>query len=501
MVLAVAASLLGLAAIMIGVGGSSLLKFRCNTGWASGTLSAAFYTTDDCPLAASQLNSALDIAAVLDSRGFHCYGPNSSILVLLGPEAALQEEVMALNQFAGRAGFVLDYGSSLGRKGGTTLALRPNFSCRAASRKLANALAATANDSIGGKAHEGDDNLRVAAVQGPAPGDGPAVDDHVRDLGLIPRRQWDSSYGYSAETSVIIVGMYHSQYMSQWTARALASPKVVQTKPRSMMLLGGNDAAAIERMKLVPVAFNTAQQDSTDEFLCWVKHSVLQGWPVIIGVYRKGFRDLEYDHAVPVHAISSQSSLAADAAAGASLPYRRSDSLVLSDHFGNMYNITFRDFQRSRRDANRRTASKLSLRNTPRNYGIAISGVADTQGVTIPVRLTSDRNSEARSRRKQLTSPPKSFPITLTATVLVPAGSTTGYTLYTYTDVENVRMGCHTITGLVAFERGPCSASRLNWRLSSMTACHHCITLTFLGTHGKLQRQCCESGKIMEHPY
>ena len=57
------------------------------------------------------------------------------------------------------------------------------------------------------------------------------------DLGVAPRLQWNSNYGYCGETSFISAGMYFGQYTSQWTARSAASPGVAQTeedrRPRS----------------------------------------------------------------------------------------------------------------------------------------------------------------------------------------------------------------------------------------------------------------------------
>jgi len=49
---------------------------------------------------------------------------------------------------------------------------------------------------------------------------------------IISRRvfQWDANYGYCGEVSLISAGLYYGQYISQYDARALASPNVPQIK-------------------------------------------------------------------------------------------------------------------------------------------------------------------------------------------------------------------------------------------------------------------------------
>ena len=99
-----------------------------------------------------------------------------------------------------------------------------------------------------------------------------------------PRLQWNANFGYCGETSFISAGMRFGQYTSQWTARALASPHVPQTRASSQLLLGGNDLAAARRMRLSAVAFDTGNRDTPARFLGWVKSRFVRGDVVIIGV-------------------------------------------------------------------------------------------------------------------------------------------------------------------------------------------------------------------------
>ena len=80
-------------------------------------------------------------------------------------------------------------------------------------------------------------------------------------------------------------GVYFGRYASQWTARNAASPGVAQTEEESQLLLGVNDIDAAEAMRLQATAFNSEFQQSTRQYLTWVKSIVVRGFPVIIGVF------------------------------------------------------------------------------------------------------------------------------------------------------------------------------------------------------------------------
>ncbi len=102
---------------------------------------------------------------------------------------------------------------------------------------------------------------------------------------IPPRLQWEANYGYCGETALISAGLYYGQYVSQFDARAIASPNVKQSKRGSQLLLGRNDGATAAQMRLKAVEWDSPTTANANRFLAWVKGNVVSGYPVIIGVY------------------------------------------------------------------------------------------------------------------------------------------------------------------------------------------------------------------------
>lgn len=267
------------------------------------------------------------------------------------------------------------------------------------------------------------------------------------DLGIAPRLQWNANYGYCGEVSFISAGMYYGQYTSQWTARSLASPGISQTKEESQLLVGVNDVAAAEQMRLQAVPFDSESQRSTRAYLSWVKSMVLSGYPVVIGVLvnmsesdDESAGQPDYDHIVPVTGIRSRSPLSV-----ADRRYRPTDVIVFSDNgldgstapSAAVARYRFDAFQRSRGQANDPDAPAYSLLNRPMNYAIAVTGVRDPGGVTIPVRMTSSIDGEGAQNASRLEAPPAPRTIDLTATVTIP-DTTRGFNVYLYDDFAKV---------------------------------------------------------------
>lgn len=269
----------------------------------------------------------------------------------------------------------------------------------------------------------------------------------TQTLDIPPRDQWDANSGYCGETSFISAGMYFGQYTSQFTARAIASPGVPQSNPDSQLLLGDNDLVAAQRMRLDAVGFYGPTQQNVPEFFDWVKSNVMQGRPVIIGVLNNvrilgedlpGFST--YDHIVPVIGYGSARPLGRNPDRA-----RPTDVLTFSDNglFGAVgetppFVFSYRLWRmpRSRRAANRPDGAVYSLRDRPPNYAVAIAGIVDLDGVTIPVRLTSNLDGEPTMPDPSDVAPAP-VPMTLTATVTLPDPSV-AYVLYQYDDFTKV---------------------------------------------------------------
>jgi hypothetical protein len=246
--------------------------------------------------------------------------------------------------------------------------------------------------------------------------------------------------------------MHFGQYCSQFTARSIASPGVDQSDPSSQLLLGVNDVSAARKMRLQASEFHYPTQNNTKDFLAWVKSQALSGYVVIIGVFNNGIilgewtgiddGDPEYDHIVPVLGYGSEKSLEKYQSS-----YLPSDVITISDNglygpFGQppayqfLYSFKLKDFPGTRRQANNPAGPVYMLKNKPANYGIAIEGVMDLDAVTVPVRVTSNTNSEP-TMVDGSNVPPAPAPIQLTATV-TPTVPGVPYNLYRYDDFNQV---------------------------------------------------------------
>lgn len=256
---------------------------------------------------------------------------------------------------------------------------------------------------------------------------------------IPPRYQWDSNAGYCGEVCLISAGLYYGQYVSQYDARAIATDNAPQNQ--SQLLLGINDTYAAGQMQLNFIAWDSVAEQNTDQFLVWVKQMALASYPVAIGVYTNEYLfydntnanagDPQYDHIVSVTGIASQHSFT-DA------NYYGDDLLCFSDNglWGNSrppyyFSYAFDPFQADRRQANAPDGAIYSLANAGTNYGIAITGVKDLNGDTLPVRVDTNVNYERPEIVDGSNSRPAAMPLTLTITVsgLLPQVS---YNLYRY---------------------------------------------------------------------
>lgn len=292
-----------------------------------------------------------------------------------------------------------------------------------------------------------DRTIATAQIPSPYP---PISTPYHYSHDIAPRLQWNENSGYCGETSFISAGLHFGQYCSQYTARSIASPGVNQANPNSQLLLGVNDTSAARKMKLAAAEFDNRRQRSTREFLEWVKQRTLAGDVAIMGVFNNGIilgewtnrtgGDSSYDHIVPVLEWGSESPLD-------HTRYFPTDVITFSDNglygpFGTppvypfLYSFRLRDFPGNRFQANNPRGPIYMLKNMPKNYGIAISGVLDTDGVTIPVKVTSNLNYEPDIGH-QSNTPPDPIPMQLTATVSIP-DQNVGYVLYRYDDFSKV---------------------------------------------------------------
>lgn len=267
---------------------------------------------------------------------------------------------------------------------------------------------------------------------------------------IPPRYQWNNNFGYCGETSFISAGLYFGQYASQYDVRNVASEGIAQYKSSSQLLIGVNDLRAAQTMHLNAVEWKTATETSTDAFLLWVKHNVVKGHSVIIGVYTNEYRfyhntkptagDPQYDHIVPVIGVGSTNSIDDPS-------YDPDDSLTFSDNglWGTvsnppyMFTYGFGAFQKTRRQANATNGSVYALASGGKNFGVAITGITDPAHETLPVRLSTNVNYERPEIGKHSTVRPAPMPLVLTITVrhLQPGVTYRLYRYYSFASVPN----------------------------------------------------------------
>lgn len=303
-----------------------------------------------------------------------------------------------------------------------------------------------ASPTTGTRATDAPDTATAGRTVSPA-----AAAAKYRAANPIPSRlQWYTNSGYCGEMSFISAGLYYGQYMSQYDARAIAGNNTRQNLPASQLLLGVNDVATAKAMHLTAVPFNTAKQTSPTQFLTWVKTNVMAGYPVVAGVFMNQRRfygstnpsagDSEYDHIVTVTGVTSNRPLTAPAA------YYPDDVITFSDNglwTGTpnglpqyVFSLAFGSFAATRRQANGAQAPVYSL-SSGADYGIAVTGVADLNRETVPVRLTTSVNGESPAIVDGSNTRPPARPVTLTITV---SGLTPGrsYNLYRYSSMAAV---------------------------------------------------------------
>lgn len=272
------------------------------------------------------------------------------------------------------------------------------------------------------------------------------ADDHKVENDIPPRKQWNTNSGYCGEVALISAGLYYGQYISQYEARAIAIKNRPQYK--GQLLLGVNDVDAAKKMHLKSVEWNTNKERNTKQFLAWVKTNVVKGYPVAIGIFTNEFLfygktnpnagDDLYDHIVPVIGISSNHALSDKRYFGSDI-ITFSDNGLWRDRKENPYIFSYRfdAFQADRQQANAKNGEIYSLYDGGINYGIAILGVMDKNGDTLPVRVSTNVNYERPAIKNKTSKRPPPMPLILTITV---SGLQPGvvYNLYKYNNLDAV---------------------------------------------------------------
>jgi len=261
---------------------------------------------------------------------------------------------------------------------------------------------------------------------------------------IPPRLQWVNNNGYCGEVSLISAGLYYGQYISQYDIRAIAGKNAPQNK--TQLLIGGNDSYAATQLHLNSIEWDTDDEEDTDDFLAWVKQNVAKGYPVAIGVYMNQYLfhdnpdptagDSDYDHIVPVIGIDSNYPLTDPNYYSDDVLHFSDNGVWMSDNPPYLFSYGFDEFQASRKDANAKDGEIYSVSDDASNYGIAITGVMDLNGDTLPVRISTNYNFEtpdiANGSKRPLPTP---LVLTITISGLQP---NVVYNLYRYNTIDSV---------------------------------------------------------------
>lgn len=278
----------------------------------------------------------------------------------------------------------------------------------------------------------------------------------------IPARlQWFENGGYCGEMSLISAGLYYGQYISQYDVRAISSKDGSQTHDE--LLIGVNDIKAVEKLHLTYEEWNTDGEENTDQFLIWLKQKVVAGNPVAFGVYANQYLfygntdplagDSDYDHIVTAMYMSSNRPLTDPS-------YYESDSLGFNDNGYWQHRTTpvyffeygFDEIQDDRKGANDPDGSIYSLSNDASNYGIAITGIVDKDGDTLPVRIETNYPYENPPIAEGSNVRPSPMLLTLTVTVSNLTPNKT-YVLYRYNQLESVPDSKFNANAMAAHEK------------------------------------------------
>ncbi|MBU6384103.1 MAG: hypothetical protein KGQ49_00660 [Verrucomicrobia bacterium] len=270
--------------------------------------------------------------------------------------------------------------------------------------------------------------------------------EHTHTNDIPARLQWFPNAGYCGEMSLISAGLYYGQYLSQYDVRALVTQDGSQTN--GSLLIGVNASEAAKKMRLTYEDWDPDLQENTDQFLIWMKQHIVAGHPVAFGVYANQYifnhttdpnaGDPDYDHIVSATVLASHHFVTDPS-------YYGDDEVGFNDngYFDNQntpvyfFTYDFQHFPASRQEANNPNGPIYALSNDGANYGIAITGVADLNQETLPVRIETNFNDENPPIVNGSNQRPLPMPLTLKVTISGLDPNTT-YNLYRYDNLAIV---------------------------------------------------------------
>ncbi len=123
------------------------------------------------------------------------------------------------------------------------------------------------------------------------------------------RHEWYENGGYCGASSLIATGMAQGQYMSQYTARELASSFSSGSQSNQILINDDStDAALATQLGLTADLPSSSDTSNGAAMISWIQKEISAGHPVVLGVYENhsifgsaaGTPDPQYDHIVTV---------------------------------------------------------------------------------------------------------------------------------------------------------------------------------------------------------
>jgi hypothetical protein len=97
--------------------------------------------------------------------------------------------------------------------------------------------------------------------------------------------------------------------------------------------------------------------------------------------------------------------------------YHDSDVLLLDDHLGINYSIPFKSFALTRQDANSPSSSQYYASRADAAYGMAVTGIVDTDGSSLPISVATAPTVELPEIDEDSDTRPPAATLNLTVTV------------------------------------------------------------------------------------
>ncbi|CAF1355953.1 unnamed protein product [Adineta ricciae] len=199
-------------------------------------------------------------------------------------------------------------------------------------------------------------------------------------LDIPPRLQWENGNGYCGETAIQSFGLYYGAWISQQLVRDINKGEYLLHK------LSTNDCRdPLNTLSALGFTYDVwnwknSPQPQFRDYCCWMKRSIIKGYPVMFVVYLRYFHDEFYDHIMPAFGVRFRDEN----------QYDPDDVLI----FCNLYHDKLIERQMNENDfiATRKTCAKHCGEGGcipfGIDYGISVTGIRDEDHVTLPVRLS-----------------------------------------------------------------------------------------------------------------